>query len=142
MKLIDGEMRQSLHDITELDMTPYNADDYLHHSRYHSFLKGCECEMRIIPNKRCDGYEDNAVNKYCKTHKVMCSKTGWEIGWFHGTKSEKPSPAFNRPLENDLVRKIKDDFKSGVGTLELCKRYNLGYYTIYGIISNSRYRDI
>ncbi len=70
-------------DVTEQEMTPYNADKYLSNDKFHSYLKGCDCEMRIINSS----YDNYIVNKYCKTHKVMCSKTGWEIGWFHGIRS-------------------------------------------------------
>ena len=136
-----GELRQYLDEITELDMTPHNADDYLLNDKYHSFLKGCECEMRIVSGVRGDDKENKAVNKFCKTHNVLCSKTGWEIGWFHGTKSVNPAPEKIRPLKEEKVLSVREDFKT-LSTLEICQKHNLTYSTVYGIISGLRYKDI
>ena len=87
--IIDGELRKYLEEITERDVTPEGADEYLSHEHYHSFLKGCDCEIVLKNIKRNGNFPNETVmvNKYCKTHKVMCSKTGWELGWNQGTKS-------------------------------------------------------
>ena len=32
-------------------------------------------------------YDDTiAITKICKTHNVLCSKTGWELGWYREQK--------------------------------------------------------
>ena len=150
----EEEMRYYLDEITELDMTPHCADDYLSNEHYHSFLKGCDCEMII---KEKDGYgkffdsKNMYVNKYCKTHKVMCSKTGWEIGWYQGTKSETKKELrksngikaeFNRTLTDDEVREIRILFKRGFTVKQIMFRLSKTYWEIYGVVSNSRYREI
>lgn len=38
-----------------------------------------------ITSKRIDNSVLELV--YCKTHKIMCSKSGWELGWYLGTRS-------------------------------------------------------
>lgn len=130
--------RCDLDNTTEDDETPYKVEDYLQHNRYHHSMKGCECEMRI---RRRDNH-NIAINKFCITHNILCSKTGWELGWYLGRKSEKPVPEFNRFLTDEIVRQIKLSFNAGIRTLELCKKFGLSYYTIYGITSNSRYKDV
>jgi hypothetical protein len=75
----------------ELTEENYNSPDYksfLNHKRFHHSLKGCNIEMKKVKYVR----GDIVVNKYCHTHNVMCSKTGWEIGYFMGKKSVKPEP--------------------------------------------------
>lgn len=138
--LIHSELRHDMQSITELDMTPYHAEEYLENKHFHSFLKGCECEMKIIPASTL--YKTNVlINKYCKTHGVMCSKTGWEIGWYGGSKSEKPSPVNNRPMTDEEVLEIREQFKTK-SSKELCKEYNLSYSTMYGVLSGSRYKHL
>jgi len=57
--------------------------DYLKNKHFHNSHKGCDTEMVI--NKCKDG--NLSVNMICHTHNVTCSKTGWELGWYLGTKS-------------------------------------------------------
>lgn len=136
-----GELRGYLDEITELDMTPYKADEYLPNEHYHSFLKGCDCEIRIFSGVRGDDKENKSVQKYCKTHGVLCSKTGWELGWYLGTRSQYPAPPQNRLVPNETILAIREDFKT-MSTKELMVKYKLSYINIYGIISGSRYKDI
>ena len=63
---------------------PANHLSYLKDKHYHSSDKGCQIEMRIV---QTDAYKDISVQKYCHTHKCLCSKSGWEMTWFGGTKS-------------------------------------------------------
>lgn len=72
--------------LEEQFFNPDNLAEILEHEKYHHSLKGCNIEMRIndthyLNSKIC-------VNKFCKTHQVNCSKTGWEIGYYQGTQSK------------------------------------------------------
>ena len=61
---------------------PDNYDEICDNDKFHYSEKGCDIEMRIEKRN-----ERLGLFKYCKTHKVLCSKTGWELGWYQGTKS-------------------------------------------------------
>lgn len=61
---------------------PDNYNEVCNNEKFHFSDKGCDIEMRLEKNEDCYG-----LYKYCKTHKVLCSKTGWELGWYQGTKS-------------------------------------------------------
>ena len=76
-------------DTTEEEETPITVEQYLPHDKYHHSLKGCDCEI-VIERSKIYGdsdYYNLRINKLCKTHNVMCSKTGWELGWYQGTNS-------------------------------------------------------
>lgn len=62
--------------------TPTNIDEVLNNKHYHHSLKGCDIEVKY---RKVDGFSCKEV--YCKTHKVLCSKTGWEYGWYSGTNN-------------------------------------------------------
>lgn len=71
-------------DLTEENNRPLNWGKYLKHKRFHDSEKGCDIEMTT--KKSSDGYV--IINRFCKTHNVTCSKTGWEIGWYLGDNSK------------------------------------------------------
>ena len=51
--------------------------------RYHSSNKGC-----VISKIHGAKWSKKDVdNYYCHTHGVICTKTGWELGWYLGTNS-------------------------------------------------------
>jgi len=59
----------------------FNADyylDYLKNEHFHHSEKGCDIEMKR------DG---TTINKICKTHDKVCSKTGWELNWYLGNNN-------------------------------------------------------
>ncbi|MDA3803159.1 MAG: hypothetical protein PF488_04720 [Patescibacteria group bacterium] len=70
--------------------TPKNLNEILTNEHYHHQDKGCNVKIRISRNKR----GDRCKEVYCHTHKVLCSKTGWEYGWYSGT---------NNRLYEDLI---------------------------------------
>jgi predicted RNA-binding Zn-ribbon protein involved in translation (DUF1610 family) len=74
------------HDL-ELVEKNYNSPDYksfLSNDKFHHSEKGCDIEM--IETRK----EGNiAINRFCKTHNAICSKTGWELGYYMGTNSKK-----------------------------------------------------
>lgn len=51
----------------------------------HSSAVGCVM-TRIIGAKWCG---KNVENYYCLTHDKLCTKTGWELGWYLGTNSSE-----------------------------------------------------
>jgi len=53
---------------------------------FHCSAKGCEIEMRLM---RTDYYGDYIIQKYCHKHNRVCSKTGWELGWYLGKQTKK-----------------------------------------------------
>ena len=84
-----GGFKKKTEELKELIMDetinrPNNHLKYLKDKHYHSTDKGCDIEMRIV---RTDAYKDISVQRYCHTHKCLCSKSGWEMTWFGGTKS-------------------------------------------------------
>lgn len=50
---------------------------------FHSSAKGCS--LTQIHGAKWSGKD--IENYYCLTHGVICTKTGWELGWYLGTKS-------------------------------------------------------
>jgi len=69
--------------MSETTNRPNSHLKYLKDEHYHSTDKGCDIEMRIV---RTSTYRDISVHRYCHTHNCLCSKSGWEMGWFGGTK--------------------------------------------------------
>ena len=141
--LMDGEMRQNLKEVTELDMTPECADSYLPNEHYHSFLKGCDCEMVLKNNPGYGGdYYMVLVNKYCKTHKVMCSKTGWEIGWYQGTKTANIEIPSNKTLTDEQVRDMRNKYDSGISIPEIAIEYKTYYSLVSRVVRRISYKEI
>jgi hypothetical protein len=59
--------------------------NFLNDGHFHHSEKGCDIEIRkFYKDKITNRY---SVNKYCKTHNKLCSKTGWELNWYMGTYS-------------------------------------------------------
>lgn len=58
--------------------------EYLYHNKFHHSEKGCQIEMKIVERSKD---RHIAINKYCKTHQKICSKTGWELGWYLGNNN-------------------------------------------------------
>jgi len=75
--------------MNELKFTPSNHEDYLSNPLYHHKDKGCD--TRLYKTNIGDSL---VYNKECLTHNVNCSKTGWEMGWYGGTKSENGTHSF------------------------------------------------
>lgn len=75
--------------INEFDFTPLNAEAYFYSQKFHHSLKGCEIEMRKKECVRNEEETDYCYNKFCLTHNKLCSKTGWELGWYLGTNNLK-----------------------------------------------------
>lgn len=65
---------------------PNNLAECLEHEKYHHSYKGCEIEMKLM--SKYNGKSKTVVNKFCKTHNILCSKTGWELGHYQGTQSK------------------------------------------------------
>ncbi len=63
---------------------PDNLIEVLNNDKFHHTEKGCNMEYR--PHRTSDGHWSQEY--FCHTHKVLCSKTGWELGWYQGTRSK------------------------------------------------------
>lgn len=64
------------------EIMPDNYLEIKDNNKYHHSLKGCDIEVIV------EVIDENIrVNKFCNTHQKLCSKTGWELGWYNGTKS-------------------------------------------------------
>lgn len=105
-----------------LDENKYNSlnyKDYLTHERFHHSEKGCEVE--IIASKREGNY---AVLKFCKTHNVLCSKTGWESGWYQGEETAKTDQIISHCIVcgKEIILKNKVRYTSYCS--KECKDYN------------------
>lgn len=72
--------------VIEENYNAVNYVEYLENKHFHHSDKGCDVVMVRLPSKNRNR-EAFAINKYCKTHDQLCSKTGWEIGYYLGTKS-------------------------------------------------------
>ena len=59
--------------------------EYLSHPKYHHSDKGCNCVVQILQR---EGSTRSVINILCLTHNIMCSRTGWEIGWYMGEDSQ------------------------------------------------------
>lgn len=55
-------------------------------SHYHHTDKGCEIITKY-DSKFTIGCNADIDYRYCKTHNVYCTKTGWEFGWYLGRNS-------------------------------------------------------
>ena len=68
---------------------PEGYAEYLENEHYHHEDKGCEIVMIAITPTNWKPFiakkpKGILINKFCKTHRKMCSKTGWELGWYSG----------------------------------------------------------
>ena len=108
---------RSVWDITERDETPVTVDEYLPNEKYHHSLKGCDCEMKVIKalSYGKEAHTTYAIEKYCKTHNITCSKTGWELGHYMRTnsldlkdKSEDPYCIYCGKEKNSKQHSCKD----------------------------------
>ncbi len=96
-------MRQiTLKDTEEGVNTPNRYKQYLSHNKYHHSKKGCKIEMLIGKSKDLNN-NNVTIMKWCKTHKKMCSKTGWELGWYQGNYS----PILESPEKNYKLTFVK-----------------------------------
>ena len=66
---------------------PENYEEIKDHERFHRPEKGCDMEHRPYKSD-CSNW---AEEYYCKTHGVLCSRTGWELGWYMGSRSDYDS---------------------------------------------------
>lgn len=64
---------------------PDNLIEVLNNDKFHHTEK--DCDMESSPYKSSDG--NWSQEYFCKTHNVLCSKTGWELGYYMGTKTKK-----------------------------------------------------
>ena len=77
----------------------------------------CDIEMRVYKNNnKKRTHKSFLTNKYCLTHNVMCSKTGWELGWYGGKNSREIKAVSNGKTV---------DRKCGGKKIDLEKDYNL-----------------
>ena len=88
--------------VIEENYNAVNYVEYLDNKHFHHSGKGCDVVMVRLPSKN-NNKETYAINKYCKTHDQLCSKTGWEIGYYLGTKSID---------KNRICRNCKEGFLS------------------------------
>jgi hypothetical protein len=97
---------------------PDNLDKAIKHKRFHCSDKGCKVEMRCYVyrsnNQRKGG---SIIVKYCHTHDTLCSKTGWEVGYYGGTKT-KDLKSIN--AWGNLCK-----FQTGTRVVDLDKDYKL-----------------
>lgn len=69
--------------IEECDYFPLNLNDIIDNDLFHCSLKGCDIEMiDYVVDK-----DFHSVNKFCHTHGVNCSKSGWKIGFYDGLET-------------------------------------------------------
>ena len=66
-------------------------NDFLSNKKFHDIRKGCNV---ISFQERAD--KGILELKKCLTHNVICSKTGWEDGWYMGTKSKELPSKYKR----------------------------------------------
>jgi len=69
------------------EIIPNNYSDIYQNEKYHHSLKGCE--VKLIKYRCKNG--GIIINKHCITHNIICSKTGWELGYYNGVKSHDTS---------------------------------------------------
>lgn len=126
-----------LEEATELGETPINAIDYCKDEHYHSFLKGCDCEMIIKRNE----FDDFAlVNKFCKTHQVMCSKTGWELGWYRGTNSRALVRDNRTILTYSIASAMRELRDEGWSVQRLVVKFRTNQTSVYKILANKIFK--
>lgn len=83
-------MKLDEYQTTEENFTPINYEEVKSDKHFHHSLKGCKTEMKVKIEKGAgDKHYSWSINKYCHTHGVLCSKTGWELGWYGGTETVK-----------------------------------------------------
>lgn len=83
-----GEKRYSpIEVLDEEAYKPNNHLKYLKNKHYHHSEKGCKIEMGIEYGNRKGELPQPGVVKRCLTHNVVCSKTGWEKGWYAGDRT-------------------------------------------------------
>lgn len=100
-------------EIVEELFKPNNHLEYLDNKYYHSSEKGCQCKI----TSTLTSVGGVIINKFCVTHNINCSKSGWELGWYGGTDSTikecddcgKRIPLNTKNVRcNDCLKIIKD----------------------------------
>jgi hypothetical protein len=69
---------------------PENYEEIKDHERFHHTEKGCDMEYRPSMSDNRNWSQEY----YCHTHNVLCSKTGWELGWYSGTDNRNKEKEF------------------------------------------------
>jgi len=89
---------------------PSGYADYLENEHYHHSDKGCQIEIAIEMGTRPGELPCPGVVKKCLTHSCVCSKTGWEKGFYNGTDSRIPTCQCGKELEgkNHLCHTCKE----------------------------------
>lgn len=75
--------------VLEENFNPNNLEEIKDNKHFHHSCKGCDILMIVEKDPITSGkYSNYSVKKYCNTHQVMCSKTGWELGWYLGQRTK------------------------------------------------------
>ena len=69
---------------------PANYEEIKDQEKFHHTNKGCD--MIAKPRKASDGRWSQEY--FCHTHNVLCSRTGWELGWYGGTDNRNKEKEF------------------------------------------------
>lgn len=68
-----------------VDFTPNNVAESLPNTRFHASQKDCVVEyVKRMGGRNGEGSRTGDY-LYCHTHQKLCSKTGWEMGWYSGS---------------------------------------------------------
>jgi len=103
-----------------LDERHNNAVDYekyLVHDRFHHSDKGCEVKMIYEKHGK-----HTSIQKVCHIHNVVCSKTGWGLGWYGGTKSLSMTEREANPLVEKSCVFCGEKFKSLAYNAKKCPK--------------------
>ena len=67
---------------------PENYEEIKDHEKFHHTEKGCDMELKYHTSFDKNNKPYRSQEYFCHTHNVLCSKTGWELGWYQGTRSK------------------------------------------------------
>ena len=111
-------------ELLEETYNPSGYADYLANKHYHHSDKGCQIEMGTELGTRKGEVSLLGVVKRCLTHNCVCSKTGWEHGWYGGTNSRVASCECGKELEgkNHLCYDCRESHKQDSRLKEIKKR--------------------
>ena len=73
---------------------PANYEEIKDNEKFHHTEKGCDMELKYHTSFDKNNKPYRSQEYFCHTHGVLCSKTGWELGWYMGTKSERSFKEF------------------------------------------------
>lgn len=114
-------MNPEEYQVLEESFNPSNLEEIKDNKNYHHSCKGCDVIMIVEKNQDSRG-ANWSIKKYCNTHEVMCSKSGWKLGWYQGKRTKDiydPSGKNHKFNKCECGKRYKEN---GLGMCKWCHK--------------------